>query len=252
MRPEAEFGSAMMLVRRGHSDAEVERRTGVPRRTVSDWRRGVGGKLSRTREDGKCRDRHDFTRLPGGDYSYLLGMYLGDGCISAAGRGVYLMRIACDAKYPAVIRECRSALEAIFPTKCARTAKRTDCSCVDVSMWSKHWPCIFPQHGAGRKHLRRIELADWQANIVDVHRKRFVRGLLHSDGTRVVATERREGRVRRAPRYVFSNRSEDIKRLFCESCDALKVHWTRPCRRQIAVYPLASVAILDEFVGPKR
>ncbi|MBB4855083.1 hypothetical protein HNP40_002475 [Mycobacteroides chelonae] len=24
--------------------------------------------------------------------------------------------------------------------------------CVDVAMYSKHWPCLFPQHGPGRKH----------------------------------------------------------------------------------------------------
>jgi hypothetical protein len=118
-------------------------------------------------------------------------------------------------------------------------------------MWSKHWPCFIPQHGPGRKHLRRIELEQWQATIVAGHREAFLRGLIHSDGTRIVATERRGTYVRRAPRYVFSNKSEDIKRLFCESCDAMGIRWTRPSERQIAVYRLASVAILDEFVGSK-
>jgi hypothetical protein len=57
--------------------------------------------------------------------------------------------------------------------------------------------------------------------------------------------------VRVAPRYLFSNRSEDIKKLFCDSCDALGIRWTRPSDTQIAIYRKASVAILDEFVGPK-
>ena len=84
------------------------------------------------------------------------------------------------------------------------------------------------------------------------NRKSFVRGLIHSDGTRIIATERKGPHVRRAPRYAFSNKSEDIKRLFCESCDALGIRWTRPSDRQIAIYRKDSVAVLDEFVGPKR
>jgi len=75
--------------------------------------------------------------------------------------------------------------------------------------------------------------------------------LIHSDGCRIIARERQAGRVREAPRYIFSNRSEDIKALFCESCDALGVRWTRPSDKDIAIYRLESVARLDRFVGPK-
>lgn len=179
-------------------------------------------------------------------------MYLGDGCISSAPRGVFHMRIVLDASYPGIISECCAALEAVFPNKTAHRGKRRDSNCFEVSMWSKHWPCFFPQHGPGRKHLRPIRLADWQQQIVDANHKPFIRGLIHSDGTRIIATERKGSYVRRAPRYAFSNRSEDIKRLFCESCGAIGVRWTRPSDKQIAIYRKASVALLDEFVGPKR
>jgi hypothetical protein len=118
-------------------------------------------------------------------------------------------------------------------------------------MHSKHWFCLIPQHGAGRKHRREIALAGWQLHIVDQNREQFLRGLIHSDGCRIIACERQAGRVRYAARYSFSNRSEDIKRLFCESCEALGIHWTRPSEKEIAIYRLASVARMDEFVGPK-
>jgi hypothetical protein len=36
-----------------------------------------------------------------------------------------------------------------------RTAK---IGCTEVASYSKHWICLFPQHGPGRKHDRRIEL----------------------------------------------------------------------------------------------
>jgi hypothetical protein len=179
-------------------------------------------------------------------------MYLGDGCISAAARGVYQMRIVLDASYPGIIAECCAALEAVFPSKAAHPGKRRDSNCVEVTMYSKHWPCFVPQHGPGRKHLRLIYLAEWQQEIVDANHKPFLRGLIHSDGTRIIATERKGSYVRRAPRYAFSNRSEDIKRLFRRSCDAVGVRWTRPSDIQIAIYRKASVALLDEFVGPKQ
>ena len=67
-----------------------------------------------------------------------------------------------------------------------------------------------------------------------------------------MATERKGNYVRRAPRYAFRNHSRDIRGLFCESCDALGIHWTAPSDTQIAIYRLESVALLDTFVGAKR
>jgi hypothetical protein len=54
------------------------------------------------------------------------------------------------------------------------------------------------------------------------------------------------------PRYSFSNLSIDIKRIFCEACDQLGLHWTTAPPKSIYVSRKADVARLDEFVGPKR
>jgi hypothetical protein len=123
--------------------------------------------------------------------------------------------------------------------------------CVEVSSYWKHWPCYFPQHGPGPKHQREIVLSGWQRRIVDQHVEPFLRGLIHSDGTRIVTTERKGRYVRRAPRYGFSNRSEDILGMFRGACELAGVHCTRASKKQIAVYSKAAVARLDEFVGPK-
>ena len=56
----------------------------------------------------------------------------------------------------------------------------------------------------------------------------------------------------KSTRYHFSNKSEDIKALFCASLDRLGIPWTRPSARDIAIYRKAAVARLDEFIGPKR
>jgi hypothetical protein len=246
MRPRREIELVMSLVRLGVNDCEIARRTGIPRTTVRDWRWNPP-----KRSPSACSVDHA-EPVPKNEYAYLLGMYLGDGCLSATHRpGVWALRIFTDARYPRIIDECCQAMEAVLPGKNAHRLHRKGMACIQLSMYSKHWICLFPQHGPGRKHLRRIALEDWQAEIVASHRRQFIRGLIHSDGCRHIACERKRGNVRYAPRYLFSNRSDDIKALFCESCTALGVHWTRPDTKSIAIYRLASVAILDEFVGPK-
>jgi hypothetical protein len=240
----------------GLNDCELSRKVGVPRSTVREWRCNPEAVASRLRrqfsDDTECQRRHNFEELPGADYSYLLGMYLGDGCVSAAPREVWRLRIVLDSRYPGIVSECQTAMGAVMPKNKVGVQKRKGSNCVEVYLYSKHWPCLLPQHGKGKKHERRILLAPWQEKIIVRHRRRFLRGLIHSDGTRITATERKGSYVRKAPRYAFSNLSEDIKRLFCESCDALGIRWTRPSDRQIAIYRLGSVAVLDEFVGPKR
>mgnify|MGYP002336194323 CR=1 FL=1 len=108
-------------------------------------------------------------------------MYLGDGCISPHRRGVFHLRITLDTRYPEIIEECREAVASVIRKWPGLTAKA---GCVDVSSWSKQWPCLLPQHGPGRKHERPIQLVDWQQAIVDEHPGWLLRGLIHSDGWR--------------------------------------------------------------------
>ncbi|MGV0874846.1 hypothetical protein [Mycolicibacterium sp. XJ879] len=119
--------------------------------------------------------------------------------------------------------------------------------CVDVSLFSKHWPCLLPQHGPGKKHERSIKLEPWQEALVDQATEEFVLGLIHSDGCRVVANDRGV----RSIRYHFTNRSEDILGLFTAALDQLDIPWTRSSKYIVSIYRKAATARLDEFVGPK-
>jgi hypothetical protein len=58
---------------------------------------------------------HDFDGLRAGAYSSLLGLYLGDGCISQHARRVWHLRITLDKKYPAIIDRCCVAIDTLFP-----------------------------------------------------------------------------------------------------------------------------------------
>lgn len=133
--------------------------------------------------------------------------------------------------------------------------QRTKSNCCVVSAYSRSWPYLFPQHGAGPKHERRIYFTDWQQGLVKRWPQELLKGLLQSDGCRFVNTGRSGWRH---PRYSFSNVSTDITSIFCSACDCLGLRWTAafPANESAAVTIYVSrkddVARLDEFVGPKR
>ena len=77
----------------------------------------------------------------------------------------------------------------LMPGQHAAVFHRSD-NCVEVSLYSKHWPCLLPQHGRGKKHTRKIRLEPWQEVLVKEAAEDFVRGLIQSDGCRVVANDR--------------------------------------------------------------
>lgn len=124
-----------------------------------------------------------------------------------------------------------------------------------VGSYSKHWPCLLPQHGPGMKHTRKIELLAWQREIVEERTGEFVRGLIHSDGCRTTNRVRKRlkggDRWYEYPRYNFTNASLDIQRLFTSALDRLGVEWTQMTARNFSVAKREAVARLDEFVGPK-
>jgi hypothetical protein len=102
------------------------------------------------------------------------------------------------------------------------------------------------------KHTRRIALEPWQMQTCARHPQRLLRGLIHSDGCRSLNRIRGHGKTYVYPRYEFSNRSEDIRAIFCEYCDRVGVEWRRMNRWTISVARRDSVARMDRFIGPKR
>jgi Homeodomain-like domain len=248
MRARAEIEKALALLAVGLSDLDVSRRTGIPRSTIRDWRQKGAPRHRPGQRPKACPVcRPDDQELAVSEYVYLLGLYLGDGYVARLGR-TYSLRIFLDASYPEIVEACKNAVSAVRPENRVWVGRRKTCRCDVVLAYSNHWPCLLPQVGAGRKHERAIRLVPWQEDLVCRDRQALIRGLIHSDGCRVVADDRGVMSVR----YHFSNRSEDIKRIFCDSLDALGIDWTRPCDRQIAIYRKASTALLDDFVGPKR
>jgi len=186
----------------------------------------------------------------GADFAYLLGLYLGDGCLSFNGDNVSL-RLMLDTAYPGIIAEARAAIGAVISHQHTSLYRRPGENCLTITAYNRHWGCLFPQHGPGRKHERPIALVEWQRDIVDEHTGRFLRGLIHSDGWRGMNRVRVKGRDYAYPRYQFSNRSDDIRGLFTAACDHLGIAWRPWGRWHISVARRDSVALLDQHVGPK-
>ncbi|WP_374455212.1 hypothetical protein [Nocardioides sp.] len=119
----------------------------------------------------------------------------------------------------------------------------------------KHWPCLFPQHGPGRKHERPIVLEAWQEEVVQAFPADFLRGLFHSDGARVNnwATRIVAGQKRRYdyPRWQFSNRSEDILALCGWALDLVDIAWRRSGPWTVSVSRRDAVVALDSLIGMK-
>jgi hypothetical protein len=243
-RSRDEITAVLGLVKDGVNDVQVARLTGIPRSTVRDWRRG----RVPVDRSGDCDGHFD---IPPEPYAYLLGIYLGDGCLSLCRRDVWKLRVVLDTKYPGIIDAVSYAMSAVRPGHPVGRVQKPG-NCLELVMHWKHWPCLFPQHGPGRKHERRIALADWQARIVEAERPAFLCGLIDSDGCRIVATYREKNATRKYGRYVFSNRSEDIHRLFTESLQALGIHWTRANWKDTAVARQRDVRKLDDFIGFKE
>lgn len=109
-----------------------------------------------------------------------------------------------------------------------------------------------PQHAAGKKHDRPIVLEPWQQDIVDRHPREFLRGLVHSDGSRFMNRVRVNGKEYAYPRYNFTNHSADIRRLFTDTLDQLGIAWRQMNRYNVSVARREAVAALDAFIGPKR
>lgn len=238
---------ALALLRQGASLSTVARATGIARSTIREWR-----DREPLNRPGAC-PRCDELPIDQEAYAALLGFYLGDGHIAKAAR-YYFLRITCDLAHPRIIDDVVDLLGRVRPGGKVFMVKKP--GCVDVQLNWQHLPCLFPQHGPGRKHDREIALKPWQQEIVSAHPGPFLRGLFHSDGcrvsnwaTRVVAGEKKRYEY---GRWQFTNHSDDIRNLCTATLDLAGIPWRQSSWKTISVSRREAVAALDALIGPKN
>ncbi len=236
----------LQLLREGRTLSAVSRELGVHRSTIRGWRdQPLRARL------GDC-PRCDAAVFDAGAYSALRGYYLGDGCLSQQRRD-HSFRVSCDARLPGIVADVTGLMKATRPR--SRVFHVAAPGTVVVHANWKHWPCLFPQHGPGRKHDRTIALEPWQREIVEAQPWEFLRGLFHSDGsrtnnwaTRIVAGQRKRYDY---PRWEFVNRSDDILGLCAGALDLVEIAHRRPRATAIAVSRRHDVQRLDAHIGAK-
>ncbi|MBT2402316.1 MULTISPECIES: helix-turn-helix domain-containing protein [unclassified Streptomyces] len=248
--------AALSLLRDGTRNADVARRLNVPLGTIGYWKH-----VDRAKR-GECPGAHnpDCPRCDGSTldtqaYAYLLGLYLGDGHISQYSRHrVPNLMITCDDKWPGLMDSAEQAMQRVFPFNQVCRVRKVGCH--NVKVYSKHLECLFPQHGPGRKHERPITLEGWQQVIVDVYPWEFLRGLIHSDGCRITNWTVRNGKRYEYPRYFFTNKSDDIRKLCTDTLTKVGIQWTILARGSdpfnVSVARKGSVALMDAHIGPKH
>lgn len=253
MHPPHVRAAALELIAAGHNDCQVARMTGIPRGTIRDWRRPTYVRRTRCETCPRCWGPGRTVRFAAGDYAELLALYLGDGCISPLAR-TYRLRITLDTKYPGIIAETCALVSRCFPAN--RVDQVQAVGCVNVSLYSSHLPCVFPQHGPGKKHERPIELESWQIEQVDAAPWRFIRGCIRSDGCCFVnRTDIHRPKPYEYLSYDFSNKSKDIIDLFVAACDRVavftRVNRSATGRWDVRINRRSSVALMLEHVGIK-
>jgi hypothetical protein len=257
MRSDEEYREILDLWEQGFAKKRIAIMTGIPRGTVSDCIvrfDSIEGleKFRRERPDapvalrilkGDVNQEHLGIREA---YTYLLGMYLGDGYINKEPR-TYKLRIFLATAYPNIISMCLDTIQTLLPHNKASLFQGRG-NYVEVISLNNFWPEFLPQHGKGMKHTRPIILEDWQVRLVNEFPLLFFKGLYHSDGSR----SRNFVKGKDYPRYEFCNHSEDIKRIFCATCDLIGLHWTVASNGKIIqIARRADVTFLDQYIGPK-
>lgn len=242
---------ALDLLGAGLSLNATSKELGISRAALRNWRDGVTRR--RSPAAGDCPRCVPGTMLDEGAYAHLLGLYLGDGCLSAMAKGCFVLRIACADAYPRLLDECEGSIRSLRPG--SRVWRVSAPGCTHVTASWKHWPCLFPQHGPGRKHQRPISLENWQEEIVRQHPEKFLRGLFHSDGCRIInwTVKTVDGLPRRYEygRWFFTNQSRDILKLCGWALDLVGVCYRFPRPNELSVARREGVAALDAFVGLK-
>jgi hypothetical protein len=129
---------AICVRREGWSISAIHRELSVSRAAIAAWLDDPARALEAFNRCFVCGEGE----VPDA-YAYLLGQYLGDGCLTTYHR-VPKLRIACADDYPNIAAEVDRSLIAVSGNAVC-TFQAVGCS-EHATYWN-HWTCLFPQHG---------------------------------------------------------------------------------------------------------
>jgi len=155
------------------------------------------------------------------NYSFILGLFLGDGCIYQAPRTIQLS-VVLDKKYEEMNNNIVEIMSSFFGKRplihdlsVQRRQKRI-ANAIVLKFNSINLGIIFPYLGGGRKDTRSIKLQEWQLPIINW--VELLKGLMMSDGCYHYRASRN------SYHYEFSNKSRDIIDIAATALNKLGIH----------------------------
>jgi hypothetical protein len=237
---------------RGRTFTDIADDLGISRASAFRFAHGITRRTLDLHRPSLCFRCDTALSPPSDSYRYLVGQYLGDGHLVTSAR-IPVLRIYACTDYPDILSQIDGAVTSVRgrPPGHVSGPAGSD-KVVSVQSYWKHWPCLLPQHGAGRKHTRTIMLEAWQQEMVDADPWPLIRGLIHSDGCRATNNVVTRGKPYAYTRYFFSNKSTDIIAIFTRALDQVGVEWRMNRWDSVSIAKRRSVELMDEHVGPKR
>ena len=226
----------------GLNQTEIFKLTNIPRRTIGDWINNPN--LIKKKFD----DPKQYVLENGieNEYSYILGLYLGDGYINQMPR-TWKLRFFLNGKYEELNNFAVNQLKRIFPENVINPYRHPKHDMITIYVHSKKIPLLFPQMGEGMKHTRKIKLMKWQEEIIIP--RFFIMGLFHSDGSYYI---RNQNDIK-YPSYDFRNESDDLHNLFKKYCEILGISCTFSTKpKNTHIYKRDDVNMMLEIIGTKE
>lgn len=245
---------AIKLYNEGLNLSKISKKLGISRSTIRYW---TSGKIKSNIFKLKNFNPQEYIieNKIQSVYSYILGLYLGDGYINKQGR-TYKIRIFLDGKYKNLNDFVRRELSLLFPKNKIGTLKTKKLNSTDTSMeiiycHNNYIPDLFPQHGPKKKHERTILLEDWQLEIIEP--SYLLTGLFHSDGSYYMNNKTKKNE------YSFSNYSLEIIQIF-KNClehynisnNVCKTIINENTKYQVFITNRESVEKLNNLIGDKK
>jgi len=230
-----EVEKVLELFKLGNSNLKIHKILGFDRSTIRAILKNPDEYLSLSMQEHKF----NLSLIDKKNYSFLFGIYLGDGCISKTNKkNLFKLRIFCDNKYPKIIDEIIKSINDILPNSNARIKRHTNDNCSEIYVYSIHLLSLFPQHGSGKKHERQIILDDWQKEIIDEYPMDFLKGLIYTDGSFYYSDK--------YERCNFVNKSIDIINLCSETMNKLNISNSIRVKNKNSKYLIYSIDIQNQ------
>ena len=219
-RPKEEYDKVIEASKTESNMMVISKKFAIPWTTVRQWIKGKRQYL-KNQQTSIDSDVKKFIKDNIGinEYSYMLGCYLGDGHIVFIKNKISKrITISTATNTPELIR-FQSNILTKFGNKIVVRKRKSNC--VDIFTHNPELDKLFPQAGPGKKHDRKIELSDWQKEIIN--HKYLLLGLFHTDGS---ATKAYSPKNDNPLRYEFVNVSQDIINIYCECLKKLDINYT--------------------------